>query len=241
VTRALTTSIAVLRRTVMAGLQMGVSPGSFLTKDNIGRLVRENKMIEREGKDPTAIIEEIVQWSYDLHLGPEAYLSSEKTLTILEDGGDSIVIQPGEFALLMTDEKLNMPTTHVGFISLKLGHALKGLVNISGFHVDPDFHGRLVFSVYNAGPNAVVMRRGEAVFMIVFARLDGDAGSRSTDSTFRKMDRLKSEWISSVKGPAVSLTRLNAKVERLGLTVNLLAGLIVSMLATLIVTVLLRR
>ena len=199
----------------------------FLTKGTIKGLVDTEGLIrqwEEEG---------LQQWSYDLRLGGEVFLSSEKDLTALGEGG-SISIQPGEFALLVTKEELKMPTRIAGFISLKFTYALKGLVNISGFHVDPGFEGKIVFSVYNAGPNPVVMRQGDPVFMIIFATLDGDAGERPKWATFRQTKRLKSDWISSVKGPAVSLTRLNTEVERLRNLVNLLVAFTVALLGTII-------
>jgi len=176
-------------------------------------------------------------WSYDLRLGKEAYISSEKTLRTLAEG-DSIVIRPGEFALLMTWEELSMPDSHAAFISLRFSIAIRGLVNISGFHVDPGFKGHLVFSVYNAGPNPVVMRSGDRVFMIIFADLDGIAQARQQGSAFQEINQLKSEWIASTKGPAVSLLGLNRTVERLSWKVNflisLLSALIVALAASLL-------
>jgi dCTP deaminase len=41
----------------------------------------------------------------------------------------------------------------------------RGLVNVSGFHVDPGYSGKLLFSVYNAGPRSIVLTRGEPVFV----------------------------------------------------------------------------
>src|SRR5438445_12864472 len=57
-------------------------------------------------------------WSYDMRLGKEVYVSSDKILKTLREG-DGVVVEPGEFALLMTWERLEIPTSHVAFISLK--------------------------------------------------------------------------------------------------------------------------
>jgi len=179
------------------------------------------------------------QWSYDLRLGKEAYLSSQKYLQHLDSDRDSIVIEPGEFALLMTYESVNIPRDCVAFISLRFSYALKGLINISGFHVDPGYEGKLVFSVYNAGPNPVVMRYLDPVFMIVFASLDKPALSRGKEVSFKEITQLKADWISAVKGPAVSLTRLNSKVERLSQLVNVLIGLVGSLVATVVIALVL--
>ena len=75
-------------------------------------------------------------------------------------------ISPGDFALLITKEWIEIPDDCMGFIAMKSKHKLSGLINISGFHVDPGFKGRLKFSVYNAGSGDVVLKRGQATFII---------------------------------------------------------------------------
>ena len=47
-----------------------------------------------------------------------------------------------------------------------------GLVNVSGFHVDPGYKGRLKFAVYNAGGSDIKLTRGDAIFLIWFSELD---------------------------------------------------------------------
>jgi dCTP deaminase len=82
------------------------------------------------------------------------------------------MIEPGEFGLLYTAEKVHVPDRVIAFISIKASIKLKGLVNISGFHVDPGYHGRLKFSVYNAGTEVVPLEIGKPAFLIWFADLD---------------------------------------------------------------------
>lgn len=219
----------------VTGSGSGKRCGCFLSVDSIGKLRKGLLKEAIEDVDPNCFH----QWSYDLRLGDEAYLSSEKLLTKLTGRQDSIVIQPGEFALLMTHEKVNIPLDHVAFISLRFRYALKGLVNISGFHVDPGYSGKIVFSVYNAGPNPVVMRYLDKVFMIVFACLDEKVEPRPP-SEFSDIERLRADWISAVKGPSVSLTKLNKRVERLTQIVNVLISVMISVLAAAVGLFLLR-
>jgi hypothetical protein len=40
----------------------------------------------------------------------------------------------------------------MAFISMRTAFKFKGLVNISGFHVDPGYKGKLIFAVFNASP-----------------------------------------------------------------------------------------
>lgn len=154
-----------------------------------------------------------------MHLGPEAYLSSDKHATRLEWGND-ICINPGENGLLITEETVNLPQDLAAFISLRLSIAIRGLVNISGRHVDPGYSGKLVFSVYNAGSNPVIMKRGDPVFMITFAKLDHPAPAKTTP-TIESIRSIRSDWIAGVRGPPVSLVKLSRRVERLELRFEL--------------------
>src|SRR2546428_1590687 len=90
---------------------------------------------------------------YDMRLGTEVFVSDSATPTRLNETSPFVSIKPGEFAILTTHERLTLPADILGFISLKFKWASRGLINISGFHVDPGYIGTIVFSVYNAGPN----------------------------------------------------------------------------------------
>ena len=60
----------------------------------------------------------------------------------------------------------------MGFISVKATYKLKGLVNVSGFDVDPGWTARLIFTVFNAGPGDDPPRKGAFEFLIWIADLD---------------------------------------------------------------------
>lgn len=109
---------------------------------------------------------------YEMRLGREVYISSSgRTKKTLRDG-EQLSIPPGQFAILLVEEKLRMPKDVIGFISIKATSKLRGLVNVSGFHVDPGFNGRIKFSVYNAGANDIILSAGQALFPIWFASLE---------------------------------------------------------------------
>ncbi|HBC32316.1 MAG TPA: hypothetical protein DC024_13875 [Clostridiales bacterium] len=112
-------------------------------------------------------------WQFDLKLGEQAFISDDSKPIILGENG-YLVIEPGTFALLETEEHINMPQDLMGFIAVRFSFKKLGLVNISGFHVDPGYKGKLIFSVYNAGPNDILMQRNRPVFMIFFANLISD-------------------------------------------------------------------
>ena len=115
----------------------------------------------------------IVNCSYELSMGSEAHITGRDSRTKLKIADlEQISIPPGQFAQLLTEESIEVPNDALGLISIKSGLKSRGLVNVSGFHVDPGFSGRLLFSVYNAGPNNIVLSQGSRSFLIWYASLD---------------------------------------------------------------------
>jgi dCTP deaminase len=117
--------------------------------------------------------ERIKNGAYELSLGAQVFQtdSSPRAVKELKDGA-KIEIRPGQFALLLTREYVKIPKDKIAFISIKAGIKFKGLVNVSGFHVDPGFEGNLLFSVYNAGPSIIILSSGTQYFPIWFSELN---------------------------------------------------------------------
>lgn len=118
-------------------------------------------------------VEKLGPNSYELSLGNQVYTTTDELPTDFELPGTPryIRIEPGEFAILTTHEYVYVPPDLVGFISIRYRYKERGLVNVSGFHVDPGFFGKLLFTVFNAGPSDIVLEYKENVFMIMFAEL----------------------------------------------------------------------
>lgn len=115
--------------------------------------------------------------AYTLRMGRQYYLSAggaEAATNKLQklSAGDSLAIPSGQFAVLLTEEIVTVPPGAMAFISIKNGFKSRGLVNVSGFHVDPGFSAPLKFAVFNAGPSTIVIRQGDDCFLIWFADLD---------------------------------------------------------------------
>lgn len=120
----------------------------------------------------------VEQASYTLGIGREIFITkdhhtpnSQHTKRTLSDN-EAFVIPPGQFAFLLTEESVEVSSDAIAFISMKAGFKHKGLVNISGFHVDPGFKGKLLFSVYNAGPSPIHLNHKQPCFLIWYASLD---------------------------------------------------------------------
>ena len=148
------------------------------------RIPKLGLITDRDGKG--AFDEQRVQHcAYELALGREHLVtaSGKPTEVTLTKGGPPLVVPPGQFALLMTEEVVEVPLNALGFISIRASTKFKGLINVSGFHVDPGYKGNLKFSVYNAGASKIPLKRGEVIFMLWLADLnqptkDGYGGAK---------------------------------------------------------------
>jgi dCTP deaminase len=140
-------------------------------------------------------------WKLNLRLGSEVYLSSEDLPKKLKKG-DLISIRSGEFALLITEEKIKLPLDV------------------------------MIFSVYNAGPNDIVVRRCDSLFMIFFERLD-----EYIDEKFKQRrgyENIPADMVSDIKGRSVTLSNNAAKIEKLEFYFKVLVGVVIA-LASLVV------
>lgn len=156
--------------------------------------------------------------AYRLRIGPEVYVSptgdakdpqtsSKRQLAL----GDAFAVPPGQFAFLLTEETVTVPFDAIAFISIRATIKFRGLVNVSGFHVDPGYRGRLVFSVFNAGPAPVHLERGEPCFLIWFASLDRETAKAKTEAGF---DNIPTRLINPIAGEIQSFAGLLAKIKQ---------------------------
>ncbi|WP_336833530.1 dCTP deaminase domain-containing protein [Sphingobacterium siyangense] len=149
----------------------------FLGPSELKKIL-STKLIVTDGEGNNVYNKDRVEEAaYALSLGKEAYRTDNKDrkIEILDDKSRTIEINPGQFTLLMTKEYLFVPKDKLAFISIKAKQKLKGLINVSGFHVDPGFEGKLLFSVYNAGPSTITLEIDKPYFLIWFADLDSEA------------------------------------------------------------------
>lgn len=109
--------------------------------------------------------------AYELSVSGRYFCTSMSDGRELVPEGRQLVIPPGQLALLITEQQVDIPPSLIGFISIKFSAKVRGLINVSGFHVDPGFKGNLKFSVYNAGSRDAIFDPGQALFSIWFAEL----------------------------------------------------------------------
>jgi len=92
--------------------------------------------------------------SYDMRVGEEGFtLSAGRVISIQNEG--VLEIQPGDFALVMTHEKLRLPTNMLGRFGLRSEYARTGLLATAGPQVDPGFEGKLVIGIVNFSSQSI--------------------------------------------------------------------------------------
>ena len=157
--------------------------------------------------------------SIELTLASKVYISpswvekrpSKHTIEQHEEG-DCFTIPPGQFGFLQTAERVNIPPSVMGFISLKSSKKMLGLVNVSGFHVDPGWNGSLTFAVFNAGPSSVHLKVGMDLFLLWITDLD-----QETEKP-RVKKLAEDHFLNTVNGVSGSVNSgydLQAKIEQL--------------------------
>lgn len=149
--------------------------------------------------------------AYELSLGEEAYVTSSGC-KITRRRGEHITIPPGQFALLHSAEIVHVPADALAFISIKARIKLKGLINVSGFHVDPGFRGQLVFSVHNAGSRPVTIACGDPCFLIWFGNLT-QATADTYDGGHRGQSGISPDAIDRINGEIASPAELSARLR----------------------------
>ena len=155
--------------------------------------------------------------SYVLSIGPEVYVSPNDqiadptTVTVRKlSDGEAFTIPPGQFAFLLSEEVVSVPADALALISIRAKTKFRGLVNVSGFHVDPGYQGQLTFSVFNAGPVPVHLKRGQPIFLIWYANLDCETAFKK-DSTIHK--GIDPEIVTAVAGELLSFASLSKKIN----------------------------
>ncbi len=157
--------------------------------------------------------------AYTLRVGSEVYVSPDRQISapdrhtkqVLEQG-ESFTIPPGQFAFLVTEERIKVPDDALAFISIKAKLKFNGLINISGFHVDPGYDGHLLFSVLNAGPRPLHLQRSQPLFLIWYATLDRVTAMRKDEAGFAG---IKPDMLTGISGEIQSLQRLSEDYREL--------------------------
>lgn len=140
----------------------------------------------------------------------------EQKKTFLSDG-ESFLIPAGQFAYLLSKEEINIPLNAMAFISMRTSMKFQGLINVSGFHVDPGYKGKLIYAVYNASPSPIQICENDKVFKIWFCDID-----RPSERTYDgpPFNDISNDVIKGMNKEIFSLQSVADKIRNLENTMN---------------------
>jgi dCTP deaminase len=162
--------------------------------------------------------------AYNLHMGNCYFRTAEESggkdqkKTTLSPG-ESFIIPAGQFAFLLTRETINVPANAMAFISMRTGIKFQGLINVSGFHVDPGYSGKLIYAVYNASPSPVQICEGDPIFKIWFADIDRTSDQRYLFRGSAQND-ISNTLVRGMSSRILSLQSLTEKMQELEASIN---------------------
>jgi dCTP deaminase len=207
---------------------------SFLNGETIKERILE-LIVNHDGSSSPLEFRNVLESKVDcnsitLSLGPEGYVTGAKLKQKIQLNDDvQITISCGQFAILLTEEFISIPNDLFGMISMKSKFKFMGLINVSGFHVDPGWKGRLIFTVYNAGPDDINIARGDPAFLIWFATLNEKTVLTKEIET--PCSKIKTDFINQLKSEEYSPQLLIKRIQSVELSHRWIAcALLVSIL-----------
>jgi len=121
---------------------------------------------------------------------------------------------------------------------MRAGTKFRGLINVSGFHVDPGYKGKLLFAVFNAGPISVHLKQGDPCFLIWYADLN-DKSQKVKSGV--QLTALPAERINAISGELHSFEGMSKRIATLEreshfykIVATIVLGLAVTYVGTLI-------
>ncbi len=180
----------------------------------------------------------VVHCAYELSMGSQAWVTNKDTtkgkIQVDLEERDRVCIPPGQFALLLIRERVAIPNDAIGLLSMKSKVKMRGLVNVSGFHVDPGYEGKLVFGVFNAGTLPISIRQGEPTFLLWYVSLD-----QPTENTYsglrQNITYITDDQVRDLVGPIYNPTALAQRIDAIENTLQRRRSTSIAMIAGLVV------
>ncbi len=167
--------------------------------------------------------------SYDFRIGNQAFVSGSDGIIDVANRG-LVIIDPGEFAMLVTRESVSCGDQFAAQLGLESQYARQGLVLLSGPQIDPGFHGVLIVRVTNLAPRRITLAYEAPFLTVQFFKLERPvakpyAGSRQGQTGLRPgdLEELTHPDSPTLGGMVKSLSSLAADVGDLKSSVKWMA------------------
>jgi len=148
-------------------------------REILNRIARE-KILEGFEEDNVqgAGVDLRVERVYNITSGASLGAEERRLPEVEEMEGGKFTLEPEEYHLLLTREKVNLPSDLIAFIYPRSTLFRSG-VSLRTAVVDPGYRGRLTIGLVNEGAGDFTLEKGASVAQIVFAGLEGTAKSYS--------------------------------------------------------------
>lgn len=117
--------------------------------------------------------------SLDITLGksfakllPNQTIELDKPAEYYNWESDSVCIAPHQFILATTNEYFNLPNDITAFVEGRSSIGRLGIFIQNAGWVDAGFSGQITLELYNASESTVILRAGQRVGQLVFAKMD---------------------------------------------------------------------
>jgi dCTP deaminase len=185
--------------------------------------------------------------SYDFGVGDEAFVSgSDEKINVANKG--LVIIDPGEFAVVATRERVHCGPRVAAQIGLCSSLARDGLVLLSGPQIDPGFNGVLIVRVTNLAPKRITMPHQARFLTVQFFRLNhavdhpydgprqGQTGLRPDD--LRELAHPDSPtlggMVRSLSALARDVSDLKTSVKWMGWAIPIIVGLGITVIGIIV-------
>lgn len=168
-----------------------------------GRIRVEADNVEETAQLQTELFEHIHASSMDLRLGktfklyehskfavldpknPETFAENMRTITV--ENGEPFIVQPGEFVLGVTSERVGLPDDLVARVEGRSSLGRLGIIvhSTAGF-VDPGFEGTITLEISNLNRLPVALYPGMRVCQLAFERMSSAAETPYHKKQFSK-------------------------------------------------------
>lgn len=139
--------------------------GGILPSQILKLLIKYCSLVESESIQ----MSNISTASFDLTLGSSYFQNGQ--IKELKDNDPNIVIQPGDFIVAGSQERVNMPASIAGRFDLTVSMFCKGLILSNGPQVDPGFKGILFCLLFNTSNEKIELKKGTHYATIEFHKL----------------------------------------------------------------------
>ncbi len=87
---------------------------------------------------------------------------------------DEIVLEPGDFILGITKEKITLPENICGWLGARSRFARIGLqIHVTAAFIQPGVSNKQVLELHNVSENTLILKAGTKIGQIVFERTEG--------------------------------------------------------------------